>query len=336
MGVYRYLDGVGTAVVSLVGPDRDDGIPADKRGVIRRLVSSHNDLFALIDGTTGPASSTPVNLFVSGESVILDASVGFSSILAWDEQAWMVQWLGGSTSQRIETAVVSNAYSAYRLWWSINQRVYWMELPQDIINPNEVTDFDYAPTATHETPWFNAGQQEVDKLALSYVVDVSDVDSSNSITISYALDFDTAWTQLETFNVADGVYRRRLPSEANPEGIVFHWIRFKVDSVRGSTPTTCPKLHVLELVYRKKLPIKKSFTVAIDFNNQVGDLSVSQLRAEFEKAVESTTLLEFTYRPDDAGDEVVRHYWVDVVAPTNVESTGIDERGISQVQLVEA
>ena len=152
-----------------------------------------------------------------------------------------------------------------------------MALPKDIVNPNEVTDFDYAASYTHETPWFNAGQQEVDKLALSYVVDVSGVDSTNTIILSYALDLSATYTTLETFDVADGVYRRRLPSEANPEGLVFRWIRFKVASARGSTLTSAPSLHTLELVYRKKLPVKKAFTVNLDFNQTILGKTPNQL-----------------------------------------------------------
>ena len=49
-------------------------------------------------------------------------------------------------------------------------------------------------------------------------------------------------------------------------------------------------------------------------------------------AIESTTLVEFTYRDDSGG---TRNYYVDIVSASGVEGTGYDERGMSTVNLVE-
>ena len=39
-----------------MGPDRDDGLPSDKRGTIKRLVGTHTELLAAVDSTTAPAA----------------------------------------------------------------------------------------------------------------------------------------------------------------------------------------------------------------------------------------------------------------------------------------
>lgn len=49
-------------------------------------------------------------------------------------------------------------------------------------------------------------------------------------------------------------------------------------------------------------------------------------------AIESTTLVEFTFRDDSGG---TRNYYVDVVSASGIEGTGYDERGMSTINLVE-
>ena len=49
-------------------------------------------------------------------------------------------------------------------------------------------------------------------------------------------------------------------------------------------------------------------------------------------AIESSTLVEFTFRDDDSTN---RNYYVDVTSATGLESTGYDERGSSTIMLVE-
>ena len=49
MGIYKYINGGNSAVVTVVGPDRDDGLPDDKRGSIRVIAGSHNELLVGVD-----------------------------------------------------------------------------------------------------------------------------------------------------------------------------------------------------------------------------------------------------------------------------------------------
>ena len=57
-----------------------------------------------------------------------------------------------------------------------------------------------------------------------------------------------------------------------------------------------------------------------------------QLRAALVSAIESNTLVEFTFRDDSVG---TRNYYVDVTSATGIEYTGHDERGSSRITLVE-
>lgn len=336
-GVFRYGPAGGSSTglsITLVGPDRDDGLPSDKRGAIRQLVSSTNELLAIFDATTSPSS---VDMYVPGNSMALGGAdvippdSGFSHILGWDGNGWEVKWLGAANTQMISYALVSYAYSKYRLWWAHNQRVYWMELPRDIINPNEISTFPYAASGTHETPWFDADQTEVDKLALELRIDCRNMTSTETAAISYGTNYAASWTSLGTITT-DGITTYLFPNSVTPTGTEFRAIRLKIDLARGSTTTLSPDVLSATLTYRKKLPAKYVHVVEVDLTGDYNGRSPKEQRAALTTAIETKTKVEFTFR-DDSG--LTRNYYVDVVQGEGLEETGLSERGTARLTLVE-
>lgn len=335
LGVYQYINGVNTAVITVVGPDRDDGLPSDKRGTIKQLVGTHNDLLAVLDATTAPGTAMAMyNGSAMGSqqsTVIIDPDVGYSSILGWDSKGWECKWLSGSTARAITWAHVSNAYSTYRLWWALADRVYYMKLAADIINPTQLTDWDYAASAEHITPWFNMGQIEVGKLALRVKVDTTGMSATESVAVEYATDLSESWTALGTIT-ADGVTTYEFPNSTTPTGTAFKWLRFRLSLARGTTTTLTPQVHDITLEHRKKLSVKWSFVATIDLTQLHKGNTPMQLFAALRTAINADVLQEFTYREDSSGD---RNYWVDVIPLEGFEFTGHDERGQVTVQLIE-
>ena len=86
------------------------------------------------------------------------------------------------------------------------------------------------------------------------------------------------------------------------------------------------------LEFRKKLEPKYGHQVQLDLNREYKGKTPKQLRAALVSAIESSTLVEFTFRDDDSAE---RNYYVDVVSATGIENTGYDERGYSTVSLME-
>ena len=66
-------------------------------------------------------------------------------------------------------------------------------------------------------------------------------------------------------------------------------------------------------------------------------LSKQQLRDSLRTALESNPLVEFTYRNDTSTDLGAsdRRFYVDVIEASNLQETGEDESGVSQVSMVE-
>ncbi len=335
LGIYKYINGANAAVVTIMGPDRDDGLPSDKRGSIKHMEATHNELIAAVDATTAPTitsgDSIPYQWSSHQGSDVIDSDTGYSSILGWDERGWETKWLSSTAGRAIDSMAVNNSYDDYRLWWGFNDRVYFMTMPSDIINPSEVSNFAYSESGSHETPWVNAGQSEVDKLALNLKIEVQDASSDETVIVQYAIDYSESYTAMGTIT-SDGITKYQFASGA---GTTFRAIKFKLTFARASGLTNklkSPDVVSMTLEFRKKLPAKWGHQARINLNKAYKGKSSKDLRSSLVSAIESTTLVEFTFRDDSGG---TRNYYVDVVSASGVEGTGYDERGMSTVNLVE-
>lgn len=338
LSIYRYQDGASQAVISLIGPDRDDGVPSDRRGTIKHMVASHNELLAATDATTvsGRDVFATTGMAAHGAGAlpstgVISPAIGYSYIAGWNEVGWQVKWLSDTTENAITYMMVSNAYDKYRLWWSHDQRVYFMDLPRDIINPRQISDFKYASSAQHEDPWFDAGQAEVDKIVVRRRVEVRGTTSTETITPYYRLNYSSSWTAQSAIS-SDGTTTYEFPDSTTPYGTEFRAIQTRLDLSRGDDSTLAPAVISDTLEYRKKLPAQSVFTVTVDISTNYGGLTPAEQRAALVTAAASNVLVQFTYR-DDSGNS--RNYWVDLVSATNIESTGHDETGQVRLQLVE-
>ena len=344
-GIYKYINGNNAAVITVVGPDRDDGLPKDKRGAIRYMAGSHNELLVGADAQASPGSislsAIPYQWVSHQGSTVIAADSGYSTILGYNEMGWEVKWQSDQLGKPLDSIHVSDAYEKYRIYWGHNNYVYFMDLPKDIINPSEVEEFAYALEGVHETPWFNAGQSEVDKLALNLRIEAQDLSSTEKIKIEYATDYSETYTTAvgtldsTEMGASSGTYTYTFGSSA---GTVFRSIKFRLTLNRSSADTTglekfeTPDVVSLTLEYRKKLAAKWGHTVDVDITNPYKGNSPKDLRAALVTAIESTALVEFTFRDDSGG---TRNYYVDVIAAQGMEFSGHDERGSTTIQVVE-
>ncbi len=367
LAMYKYVNGANNAVVTLAGPDLDHGVPAAQRGSIVKLVNTQNEIFALVDKpvTAGVAVVTvnsgaetnELALGFGGMSPHLEETTGTAWVGAYDDRGWRVVWVDANDVAPITSAVTSDSDGAYRLYFARNRRVYWLPLERNIVNPNEVTTLTFAASGTHETPWFDNGQVEVDKLALRVKAEVEDATTTEAVTVSFAINGSTSYTQFtdtytsdSTFDATDdriegdGVTTFSLPAVATPSGTAFRSIRFKLDYVRGSTTTLSPDVISLTLEWRKKIPAQWAHQVTIDLD-RVGELQgeASGLGREglfdaIRKVVESNTLVRFGYRhrdANDSGDTDPYDYYVDVSQAQGMEKTGDDWGAEITLTLVE-
>ena len=350
LGIYKYINGNNNAVITVMGPDRDDGIPSTYRGTIMKLVGTHTELLAAIDATTSPGAVSSTSIpweygSTSGlgahSSPVIAPSSGQSSIVAWNDMGWETKWVAdeGDKGKAIENMLVTNSGKGdYRLWWGFNGKVYHQLIPFDVTNPSQLsakdgTDYEYEQTAFHETPWFDAQQSDVDKLALKLKVEVEDASSNETVAVQYALNYSDTYVDMGTVT-STGTTTYTFGSSL---GTGFRSIKFKLTLSRESGTTSAimkktPDVVSLALEYRKKLDAKYGHSVEVNLNKTYKGKTPKQLRSALVSAIESNTLNEFTFRDDSGGD---RNYYVDVTSATGIEYTGYDERGTSRITLVE-
>ena len=334
LSIYKYINGSNSAVVTVVGPDRDDGLPSDYRGKISKLIGTHNDLIAMVDGTLTPGT---VDMFATGESSVIDASTGYSTILGYNEVGWEVRWsaAGADRGKKITAGFVSDvggtltATNPYRMYWGFDGKLYYQQLQSDVINPTQVTNYRYEDSVDgiHYTPWFSADQVEVDKLALKLKAETADCNSNQTIKIEYALDYVESYTTMGTIT-SNGITTYTFGSNI---GTTFRSIQFKI-TLATNTIAVSPDLISLTLEYRKKLDTKFGWSVNIDLNKGYKGSTSKSMRANILSAIQSNTLLEFTYRDDSSTN---RNYYVDITNAQGLEETAYDERGTTQLLLTE-
>ncbi len=326
--VYAYSPGRRTFDIAF--PRRgEDGLftTAGARGGITKLLPTHLDLAVVMDGLGAPF--TPADVF-------LWDGVGVShahTVLSW---------------MSITAAYVSNAYGKYRLWWATDEGLFgaspnigYTELPDSLTNSRFGPAVSYATgypdansflRASHVYPWFDAGQPEVTKTALRLRVETQDCTATEVIEVYAAVDYADASLALVGTITSDGTTTFNLPNETTPNGIDFKAIQIECRLKRGTDETKTPVLVSMALEYRKKIPTKYGFTFDVALNQEHGGRTPKDMRSDLAEAIESTNLVEFTFR-DDAG--TTRTHYVDVVSVSGGEETGLDERGTSRVTVEE-
>lgn len=332
--IYQFQAGADKTFVDIMGPDLDHGLPSDRRGVIVQLESSHNELLAALDASQGTGVSS-ITLrssggFGSSRMSTFGAGAGYSLVLGWDTRGWRVLWQSGSSARPVNAIMVSNAYSEYRLWIAANQRVYWMDLPVDVINPLQVTTTTYGTGATLETPWIDNGLSHQTKLALQTIVETTNPTSSETVLVEYALNYIETYYTHATIS-ATGEHQYYFGSKRR--GTPYRAIKYRLTFARGGTTTNTPILRKLTHVFRPRIDVLYGVDVTLDLTETKFGAPIQQLKQLREvMALPDNMLCEVTWR-DDLTD--TQNYVMDPVSLTTLEETGRDVNGHVQVRFIE-
>ena len=326
--IYKYQTGSNTAVVSLVGFDRDHGIPEAYAGQVVKLIGTHNDLLAFVNAdidTSYTVFATGRQASGMGGASTVVSGTGTSAILGFNDVAWEVKWTGADNTG-LETAHVGSAYNEYRMWFGVGNALYWTALSPDVINPDEISTFQYASSGTMETPWFDGGDAAGNKTAISLRAVTSTCSTDINIAISYATNFNESYTSLGTITT-NGTTTYDFASGV---GVEFASIKFKA-TLTSDTVLSSPDLNLIELRWREKIPPKYGFSVTIDAAKMFRSKTPKQILDNITTVINTNTLVPFTYKDNDSD----RSYYVDLISASGFEFTGHDERGQIQIQLVE-
>ena len=333
MAVYQYVTS-NPAVVTPMGPDRDYGLPSDYRGNIVKLLAGHNGLYAFIDAT----AELSRDQYLAGDdeygNLVFYDNVGYSAILKWDGYGWSVVYLSSAADLPLKGATIATADDIYRLWFGLDMSVFYVPLQVTIANPLEVTDFPFAASGEHISPWFDKDNAVIDGLAFLLTAYAKETSATEYIKIYYGLDYDDdTWTLLTNTDFADG----QIDSDgeaafafASGAGVAFKAIRFKAELVRGSTTTVSPDLRWLRLSYIKLLEPKWGFSVRIDCTKNYRFKSAKGLVTALKTALATQTLGTFQFKNGNGSES----HQVRIASLSAAEIGGKKSLGIYKVNLV--
>lgn len=162
-----------------IGPDRDYGLPYDRRGNIVDIVPYPGGvLYAAVD---------------AGDS-------GYSSILKYNGQGW-TEIYRAALGVRIRRLYIQNipGIQYQRLWFSEEEEISWIAIAA---NPLQATGFPFASTAILETGWFRTGYKDIKKFWNSVKLFIANNSAARSVQVYYRTETNTSWSTLGTFTTA--------------------------------------------------------------------------------------------------------------------------------------
>jgi len=315
MTVYRYDPTRG--VVMSAGLNRDSGFPVTQiRGDIIKLLPTHTGLLAFV----------------------LGSSDTYRTVWEYNGVGWHYLARDNGSAQGNHVSSIGGNYRLYHTF--DGDDIGYTALQRGDVNPELATPaISYEGTndiADHITPWFNAGQNEIDKTAIRVRIECSKMTSDETAKVEYALDYSASY-ESSTFTVnSNGVTTQTFPTIADNNieaGSNFRAIRFKITLNRGSTATRTPNVKSISLEWRRKIPAKYGFEFTLDRSESYGGKTPKEMKTDIITAIETSAQVEFTFVDDDGSTQ---NYYVDVTNMEDVEDTGHGEIGQTRIAVVEA
>ena len=300
LGIFQFTNQPSQANVDVMGLDRKGGLIADHVGTIIQLTASNNEVIALVnDAAKEPA------------------------IYSWKDGSWQTLWDSKQASTTVDTMIVANADSKYRLYWSLAGRIYYIDLDRDVTNPLELSTYKFAPTGEVITPWLNGQEISDGKLALELFVHAINATANETIVVDYEIDDSGSFVNLGTIN-SIGVTTYALGATAGV-GFTFQRIRLRF-TFANSTNTNTPDMGQVEFHWVRPLDVKWRHTFNIKWESapEFGHSPEAQLDLIIN-AAGSTLLLDFVFRNrvlDDDAEANPYNYYVRVKACRIIQKTG--------------
>jgi len=315
--LFEYIPG-NPANVRLIGLNPRDGLPELYRANLFWVTHGPFELYVMT--RVGLASGTADER---------------AAVLGWDRKGWRVLWTGPTNEAGQTSMLVSGAdENELRLFWASDPgsgTLYWTTIPSGTIHPNQITEQTYAPSSTHETPRFNVADDVVGNL-LSLKVRHTNCTSTIHITCFYRINESASWVQLldaqagsvnfdatdDRIEGSDGITEFIFPNRTDPVGLAFRDVQFRFDFATG-TNTISPDIRSVTFEYEKTLPLKWAHRITIAVKDNLNEFSAEQLLDNIRTAVDSDTLVEFTFRNRD---DDLYNYWVRILNISGMEHTG--------------
>jgi hypothetical protein len=322
------------ALVQVVGPDKDDGLPPEVSGNVLAVVPGHGYWFSVLATPGRVVGSTleddwDVNMPNLPEGWFPGAS-RTGAILVSPQSSYHTLALYADIADMGDVAVLS-ANDEYGLWVSTTNGVDFIPLPEGLHNPLQIPTQVFAESGSLVTSWWDMGWRNLDKLALSLSVNAI-VPSGGSITFSIGFDGSDTWLPVGTVTTT-GRTRFRI---GNIQGIPFRLVRFLLEFQRGPDPRQAPLLIDAVFTFLRTPRLLHGWELNLQLTDpycleQVG-VPAARLVATLEDLVRNRRAGTLRYIDEDGREVTRRVYITEMVAS---ELVGPYREGRYQVSVIE-
>jgi hypothetical protein len=242
----RYISGH----LDAVGPDLDEGLPAERQGVIRDMVGYGGRFYACIDAG--------------------DELEHYSAVLCYNYQGWteIYRAPGGKRLRKLYIQTLPGK-TVQRLWVSEEEDLVWLPLAVD---PLKEADYRYTAAGSLVTSWIDLAYVDVNKYFSAIKLITKDcLAGHQTVAVEFQLDNATdadAWTTVGTVETSP-TQKLALSATHNTQG---KRIRFRLTlSSDDATKTPQVKALVVDTILRQ--PVKKSWSLTFLLEDYPFDLN---------------------------------------------------------------
>lgn len=218
-----------------IGPNRDEGLPEGRRGLISCAVS-----------------------YPGGMYLGIDAGVeGYSSAMYWNQTGYHEVYRA-PYGERIRSLFVQTipGKAVGRLWIGLSDTTIWIPVT---LNPRKHEDYRYASTGNLTSSWFNGGFREINKFWKSIQLYGEDLTATENVTIEYQTDMEDDWRALPTAFTTTPMQEVLMESDYSVHGK--RW-RYRITMVTGSD-TKSPRIKAITIPSVTRLPNNKAWSITV-------------------------------------------------------------------------
>lgn len=229
-----------------VGPDRDEGLPADRHGVPRTLLSYPGRVYAGLDGETSRTSSILVNR----------------------GSGWHEVYRAPRTRERIRGMLAQSVPNGNidRLWFAQGGDVLWLPVS---LNPEQNSNYLYTHEAVLETARYYGGRRDIAKYWNAVKIASASLSSSRFIRVDYRTDQNNAWVEVADIFDESPFQEVEFSSGNDVSG---RWIQLRVRLYTLDASYT-PSLEALVLESVMRVPIKHVYPLQFRLGERDLDLT---------------------------------------------------------------
>lgn len=270
----------------LVGLDRDDGIPTEFTGGVKRLVNGNLSLFALVDATNVVLDTSEDEAIWSGDPYrdVLSRGESYAIVFSREERGWHVRAISDLPTVDVGMMFISDADDKYRLWFSWGGVPYTIDLEVGFPNPLEDPEGHFEGTGEIFYPITDAGYYDSDKTALYVSCRTSRCSVNETVKLYVQYDDSGTWYELRNVDGSFGIttngrhvfalHASPIPISTSPlqygdepsTGRQHELVQIKAVLSRGSDDSLTPSLDRVSIGTLKNTQPLQGWTLNIDMS----------------------------------------------------------------------